>query len=540
MKFQHFEPTVEVVIKYLDLLSIDVTKSSVDETLQNHPDWPTMLAISDSFKSWNIPNAALKISNEEFDSLEPPFLAYLKNSPSAVAIVTAMTTNSVTFLIDDFTKNQIASKADFLLKCTGYYLVAEKAENSGEKDFEKKKLQDSFKSLLPIAFILLVVILSFVGIFFQHQHTDQSFTGEIVFTAFQLPLSIIGIVLSLFLVSFEINASNPLLKKVCTSISKGNCSAILSSKQSKLFNWLSWSEIGLFYFFGSFLTLILGGYSLEFNNLLVSWLSILGLPYTFFSIYYQWKVVKQWCVLCLAVQFVLILGFINVFFYETWKVESQLSFEYAWITILLYLLPVIGWYSIKPLMLELQKAKNTKRAFLRLKFNKELFITLLKSQEQVSLPVEGLGIDFGNPSGTHTLIKVCNPYCGPCSKAHQKIEHLLEKNNNIKVKLIFKTPIDANSASYQATAYLMAVAKAYPSIIQKVLDDWYLSDPKDLKAYKLKYPISDSIEDLDASIMTMQQWCDVMQIYGTPTMFLNGYKLPDTYAVEDISYFLAD
>lgn len=130
--------------------------------------------------------------------------------------------------------------------------------------------------------------------------------------------------------------------------------------------------------------------------------------------------------------------------------------------------------------------------------------------------------------------------CGPCSKAHQKIEHLLEKNNNIKVKLIFKTPLEANSASYQATAYLMAAAKAYPSIIQKVLDDWYLSDPKDLNAYKLKYPISDSIEGLDASIKTMQHWCDGMQIYGTPTIFLNGYKLPDTYAVEDISYFLAD
>jgi hypothetical protein len=86
----------------------------------------------------------------------------------------------------------------------------------------------------------------------------------------------------------------------------------------------------------------------------------------------------------------------------------------------------------------------------------------------------------------------------------------------------------------------MAGAKAYPSIIQKVLDDWYLSEPKDLNTYKLKYPISDSIEDLDASIRTMQQWCDGMQIYGTPTIFLNGYKLPDTYAVEDISYFLAD
>ena len=41
-------------------------------------------------------------------------------------------------------------------------------------------------------------------------------------------------------------------------------------------------------------------------------INILALPYTIFSVYYQWRVAKQWCVLCLVVQGLLILGVANL------------------------------------------------------------------------------------------------------------------------------------------------------------------------------------------------------------------------------------
>ena len=63
---------------------------------------------------------------------------------------------------------------------------------------------------------------------------------------------------------------------------------------------------------------------------------------------------------------------------------------------------------------------------MRVKFNTEIFDTLLKKQKQITLPTEGIGIDLGNPEATNTLIKVCNPYCGPCANAHSKIKKLLE------------------------------------------------------------------------------------------------------------------
>jgi len=46
---------------------------------------------------------------------------------------------------------------------------------------------------------------------------------------------------------------------------------------------------------------------------IVSLFNLLALPYIIFSVYYQWRVAKQWCVLCLAVQALLLAGGLIIF-----------------------------------------------------------------------------------------------------------------------------------------------------------------------------------------------------------------------------------
>jgi len=59
--FTKYDPKVNTIIAFLKLLDVKVNNSTVDETLQNHPDWPSLLSISDALSKWNIPNAATKI-----------------------------------------------------------------------------------------------------------------------------------------------------------------------------------------------------------------------------------------------------------------------------------------------------------------------------------------------------------------------------------------------------------------------------------------------------------------------------------------------
>jgi len=347
-----------------------------------------------------------------------------------------------------------------------------------------------------------------------------------------------GVIVTSLLLWYEIDKNNPLLQKVCTGIAKGNCNAILTGKQAKVFNWLSWSEVGFFYFAGSLLTLLF----VENSITIIAWLNLLTLPYIIFSIYYQWKVAKQWCILCLAVQALLGLGGINIIANNFLYPLQPFSFLLIARCILFYLLPVLIWYATKPYLLRLQEAKNTKREYLRIKFNAEIFETLLKKQKAITISADGLGINLGNPDATNSIIKVCNPYCGPCSKTHPKIDELLEQNANVKVKIIFTTPNDEAHHAINPTRHLVTIAEKTNNekIIKQSLDDWYLAEKKDYDLFAAKYPLNGELLKQDKKIEAMDKWCKAMEINFTPTIFLNGYQLPDAYSIEDLKYFLLE
>ena len=71
----NYQPNVKTFISFLRLIQVKINNATVNETLQNHPDWPTLLCISDSLNKWNIPNGAGKIDAHKIDELPVPFIA---------------------------------------------------------------------------------------------------------------------------------------------------------------------------------------------------------------------------------------------------------------------------------------------------------------------------------------------------------------------------------------------------------------------------------------------------------------------------------
>jgi uncharacterized membrane protein len=347
-----------------------------------------------------------------------------------------------------------------------------------------------------------------------------------------------GVGISSLLVWHEIDKENLFLKKVCSGIVKTDCNAILSSKRSKVFSWLSWSEVGLFYFTGGLLTLLFAGNKLSNSIAALAWINMLALPFTVFSIYYQWKIARQWCILCLAVQALLVLGGFNAIANSLLFPIPSLGVPFIANILLLYLLPVLMWYALKPHILRFHEAKATKRQYLRLKFNSEIFELLLKNQKTISIPSDGLGIELGNPEATNTIIKVCSTYCGPCSAAHPKIEKLLKETPNLKVKIIFAVS-DPHGPAVKPVRHLLAIAEEGDSVkLHRALDDWYLPNKKDYDLFAAKYPMNGELLAQSDKIDAMIEWCRSTDINSTPTFFINGYKLPNAYQIEDIQYFL--
>lgn len=537
--FNKYDPKVNTIISFLKLFDVKVNNSTVDETLQNHPDWPGLLCISDSLNKWNLPNAAGKIEQQLIERLPTPFLAYTNNFSTPLEIISDVSETSVTVLSNRKQKIKSENKEDFFKRWTGIYLMAEKNEIAGEQNFEINRRNSFVNNSIPALFITLLIL---VTTFFIHRNlTVFSNFITVIGVYFQFIILLAGILVSSLLLWHEIDSNNPVLHKVCTGIIKGNCDAILSGKQSKVFSWLSWSEVGFFYFTGGLLTLLLAA-PLNSAISIIAYFNLLALPYTVFSIYYQGRVAKQWCILCLTVQVLLVAGGINVLVNRLLLPISQISVMLIITSLILYIIPVLAWYSIKPYLLRLQEAKNTRREYLRLKFNSEIFDTLLKKQKQLTASIEGIGIDLGNPSATNILVKVCSPYCGPCAAAHPKIEALMDEIPNLKVKIIFTAPNDPTHKLFKPVSHFLTLATENKGAkhIKQGLDDWYLAEKKDYKYFALNHPVTEELARQGPAIEAMFKWCTEMNIQYTPTFFINGFELPRAYSIEDLQYFLLE
>ncbi len=535
-----YEPTVKATIAFLKLLNVKVNSKTVDETLQNHPDWPSLLCISDSLNKWNVMNGAGRIEAINIDELPVPFVAHTTSNESPLYIITEVAGTTVKVFQKEYNKIVTESKESFITKWTGVYLIAESDENSGEKNYDGIRRTFFLNSLVSKAAFIALLVLSILFLENAINATALLLNFRSVGIYLHYGILMTGVIITSLLLWYEIDGNNPILQKVCGGITKGDCNAILTSKQSKLFNWLSWSEVGFFYFIGSLCTLFSTNDLINNAIPLLFWINILALPYTVFSVYYQWRVAKQWCVLCLVVQALLVLGVINIMVSDYVLIFPILSAQFVVGVLLSYLLPVLIWYSLKPYILSLQIAKNTKRDYLRIKFSSEIYDTLLKKQKKITISTEGLGIDLGNPLARNTLIKVCNPYCSYCGKAHADIESLLEKIPNLKVKIIFYCRGEADTSAIPAKHLLSIAENQNEALTKQALDDWYLAEKNDYKVFLKKYPLNVNLDKHNDSISNMKNWCQQMSVSATPTCFINGYQLPDAYNIEDLQYFLLE
>lgn len=205
-------------------------------------------------------------------------------------------------------------------------------------------------------------------------------------------IKFLGCIITAILLWYEIDKSNPFIQQICSAGGKTNCSAVLESRGAKIFNWISWSEVGFFYFAGSFLFLMIGGIDQPVVSLL-GWINVATLPYCFYSIYYQWRVVKEWCPLCIAVQILLLFEF-GVLFFLFWhdinSIGQTLTTHAISLLFASFIIPVLFWSYSKLYFIQAKSGKIYKRELDRLKYNYQFFDTLL-SKQKILKPLRRIG-----------------------------------------------------------------------------------------------------------------------------------------------------
>jgi uncharacterized membrane protein len=536
-----FEPlsnTSEIAKIFADVLQVRITKTTLTAELEGHPDYPALLSISDVLKNYGIENLAITPEPEKLSQAPTPFIALIKGDKSPAdfyTVVREIKEDNFSFFDPEKHAWTSCSANNFLNRFSGTLLLAEATEQAGEKEYDKNLQEENRKRSVQLLTAFCIPALIFIAGTLSFLRNGISALLPFVFSIFTLAGTVIGVLL----LWYELDQYNPVLQQICSAGKKVNCGAILQSKASRIMG-ISWSTIGITYFTGQLLLALFTGITNPRTLFVLSWLNIMALPYVFFSIYYQWKVAKQWCVLCLYVQGLLILQFLTALS-GGWHAPSPANTigpELALQTITAFSIPFITVMLLLPALQKTKEGRKHRNELLRLKHNPQIFEALLARQKAITESAEGLGITLGKPDARYKIIKVCNPYCGPCAKAHVPMEELLENNPDVQIQVIFTATNDEGDSRTPPARHLLAIAAANDETRTKqALDDWYLADTKDYAIFAAKYPLNGDLQKQDGRIEAMKNWCDKTGIAFTPTFFINGFQLPEIYNAGDLKYF---
>lgn len=537
------EPTEnapEATFLLVKLLDAKISRSTLEKEIKEHPDFPAFLSISDVLNNYGIENITARFEKKQYPELPTPFITQVKGERNVFqfTVVKDIDNNHVQFYDPEKQKWTKKDLASFSERSSAIVLLAETEEPVQEKNYSQKIKEEKrikFSNYLMALCIPLIFLIS--GGYALYEFG----VSAILPLTFSF-VTLIGALITILLLWYEVDQSNAALQQICTSGKKTNCGAILQSKDAKIFG-ISWSTIGFVYFSGSLITLLFNGInSLNCLNVL-SWLNVAAVPYVLYSVFYQWRVAKQWCVLCLSVQAVL-LSQLFIAYAAGWHNFSFLETS-GFFTILLQFLtafsiPFITVAVLLPVAKKVVASSRVSMELQRLKHSPEIFNAVLEKQKSIVHSPDGLGIVLGNPNAKIKIIKVCNPYCGPCAKAHTPMEELLENNNDLQLQIIFTATNKAEDQRSYPVKHLLAInEKQNDELVEKALSDWYLADVKSYEAFAVKYPMNGELKIQDDKVEAMNDWCQKTEIQFTPTFFVNGYQLPPNYTVNDIKYFLS-
>ncbi|QDW24354.1 hypothetical protein FFJ24_005750 [Pedobacter sp. KBS0701] len=513
-----------VLSSLLKRLKVNVTPSTSKECLNKHPNFPSLLAISDCLNEWGINNEAYQVDKTSYaaDILPIPFIAHLPVNKGRFILISKIE-NGYIHYTDEKNKHSRFEEQEFLKLWDGVILSAEVQTESGENKYKQVLLQNTLRRLLfPVATIVFFILLGSIM-------SSQELNWLHLLLIF---IKLGGVAVSVLLLIHSINANNPLVQNLCGLAGKNDCNTILKSKASKITDWLSWSEVGFFYFAGTLLLIITVSSSL----VILAWLNLLALPYTVYSFSYQFRN-RNWCTLCCMVQILLIteaLCFaISPIKYFDFSIEDLMLTN----VFLCFALPIIIWAFLKPFFLQAAQVLPLKQQLKKFKFNSDLFKQALKNQPRYAVDNDLMPIVLGNPDAETIITMVSNPYCGPCGNAHQTLSEWMKTRKDLQFKFLFTTADDDDDARTQVARHATALSQLRDkSIVENALEDWYHPSTK-YEDWILKYPVdlNKTVEDATAR---QKKWCELAEIEFTPTILINGFKLPDPYRLEDIKYLI--
>lgn len=381
--FEPIDNCVSALFQLCKLSNINITSTTLKQSLLAHPHYPSLLSISDVLKGFGVENIAAKVEIDKMVELPSPMIVQVSigvngESQKYYSVIKAWTKEGVVWTHPLKRKLLLMDHQSFEQIFEGNILLVAADKPAGEKNYvvrKKEKVYNIYMRIFGIIAIPLITVIGGAAAILQ----NPSFKVFLLVVYFLLFLC--GSLVSVVLLWYDIDKHMPSIQKICSKGAKINCNAVLSSPASKIFG-IGWSNIGFTYFTGGFIALLISGFVNGPILYLIGCLNVLVVPYIGFSLYYQLKIAKQWCLICLAILAIIFIQFVVCLlggFLARVPIQEFTGY---------HILAVVGCLAIPflattVLMPALKKAKEGKQYLIesqRLKHDPQIFQSLLANQ----------------------------------------------------------------------------------------------------------------------------------------------------------------
>jgi len=493
--------------------------------LLSHPSYPSLHSVTGVLDHFCIDNLALEVpkNRETLFQLPDNFISIVSEENNQDFVVVNQKEDNVKLLYGD-KKNKTVSIDKFFSIWNGIIVVIDK------QDIKTSNKKVTNTALLNNVYFLSAAVL--LGLFF--------FTKPSLFQSSHFILSLIGLWVSSLIVKHELGFQSKALDKICISNETTSCDAVLNSKGASISKHFKLSDISLIYFAGLTLSwLILINTSIIINSVIL--LTLIALPITLYSIYYQYNIVKKWCPLCLGIVAVLWAQCGTLFFDQTFLSSIELDKKSSFILFFSFLLTTSLWLFLKPLLKKQQELEKLEIDHYKFKRNFDLFNAVYSKNKVIDTTInDRQEIVLGNKNAALQILIVTNPSCFYCKEAHTDLENVLKKNSDsINITIRFNVPADENNIANKVAKRLIEIYNTESEKkCSEALHEVY-KDGADLYHWLLKWKESkgNSFENL---LNVTKEWCIDNSINFTPALFINDKQFPKEYNRTDINYFIED
>lgn len=508
---------------YLNNNDIHISEEELKLQLLSHPSYPSLHSITGVFNHFGVENMALEVPKNRETLLQLPinFISVIIEKNEFVIIT--QHENKIELLYGNKEK-RVISLDKFLEMWSGIIVVIEK------DTFETSSKKVTNGTLVNNVYLFSAIIV--LSLFFLSKPS--------LFQSSHFITSLAGIWISFLVIKHEFGFQSKTLDKICIANETTNCDAVLNSKGASISNYFKLSDISLIYFVGLALSWILSvNFSIN-NNTTIITLSLLALPITIYSIYYQYNIVKKWCPLCLGIVAILWLQCCTLFFNQTSILSIKLDIKSSFILFFSFLITTTLWLFIKPLLKKQQELEKLEIEHYKFKRNFDLFNAVYGKNEIIDTnSIDSKEIILGNRNAPLQILTVTNPSCFYCKEAHIDLEKILNKNrDNVNAIIRFNVSDDKNNIANQVATRLLEIYSESEEKCIKALHGVYKNDANLNKWLDTWGECNNN--DFSDILQLQQKWCHKNNISFTPAIYINGKQFPKEYSRSDLNYFIED